>query len=41
MVPGYLYKNEETGAYEYDWNSDFNQRNVLRETVKVCEKLFP
>lgn len=35
-VPGYLYKNAETGTLSYDWTADRNQRNVLKAAVKAC-----
>ncbi len=33
-VPGYLYLDENGNQY-YDWTADHNQRNVLKEALKV------
>jgi O-glycosyl hydrolase len=35
-VPGYLNRDAETGKLSYDWSADFNQRNVLKASVKAC-----
>jgi O-glycosyl hydrolase len=34
-VPGYLYWNEESQSYEYDWDADYNQRNVVSKILEV------
>lgn len=35
-VPGWLYLNEETGEYEYDYTADKNQLNVLERAYKAA-----
>lgn len=35
-VPGWQYYNAETGEYEYDYNADFRQLNVLKAASKAA-----
>lgn len=35
-VPGWLYFNEETGTYEYDYTADANQLNVLKRAYEAA-----
>lgn len=35
-VPGWLYLNEETGEYEYDYTADKNQLNVLQRAYEAA-----
>lgn len=36
-VPGYLYWNEASRKYEYDWSADYNQRNALSKIIKASD----
>lgn len=36
VMPGWLVYNEATGQYEYDYDADFNQLNVLKRAVKAA-----
>ena len=38
-VPGYLYLDENGNPY-YDWSADHNQRNVLKEALKVGQNVI-
>lgn len=37
-VPGYLYWNDTTKKYEYDWDADYNQRNALLKAIAVSDE---